>query len=174
MLIVISLWFDFLQTLSKRLLRVLSIFAAFRSDLTREAIQAKADHGRQYKPMRQRLLPLSRFYQLLRHERVKWKICKTTTYELPQVCRRAFYWRHAAWVDSFRFTNAVWRSIRPTLHDKRGWIMQGADHPTVFNTDFEKIGILICYDVELPELARLQSWQKLRPILKSPWLWISI
>ncbi|WNO07816.1 bifunctional GNAT family N-acetyltransferase/carbon-nitrogen hydrolase family protein [Teredinibacter sp. KSP-S5-2] len=47
--------------------------------------------------------------------------------------------------------------IHPTPHEKRAWIMQGGDSLNVFETDFGKIGILICYDVEFPELARLQS-----------------
>lgn len=47
--------------------------------------------------------------------------------------------------------------IHPTPHEKRAWIMQGGDQLRVFDTDFGKIGVLICYDVEFPELARLQS-----------------
>lgn len=47
--------------------------------------------------------------------------------------------------------------IHPTPHEKRAWIMQGGDDLKVFDTDFGKIGVLICYDVEFPELARLQS-----------------
>lgn len=47
--------------------------------------------------------------------------------------------------------------IHPTPHEKRAWIMQGGDNLNVFDTDFGKIGVLICYDVEFPELARLQS-----------------
>lgn len=35
--------------------------------------------------------------------------------------------------------------------------MQGGDQLKVFDTDFGKIGILICYDSEFPELARLLS-----------------
>jgi len=49
------------------------------------------------------------------------------------------------------------QKIHPTPHEKRAWIMQGGNKLNVFDTDFGKIGILICYDVEFPELARLQS-----------------
>ena len=49
--------------------------------------------------------------------------------------------------------------IHPTPHEKRVWIMKGGDKLSVFNTDFGKIGILICYDIEFPELARIQSEQ---------------
>lgn len=47
--------------------------------------------------------------------------------------------------------------LHPTPHEKRAWIMQGGDGLRVFDTDFGRIGILICYDVEFPELARLQA-----------------
>lgn len=47
--------------------------------------------------------------------------------------------------------------IHPTPYEKKAWIMHGGDKLNVFDTDFGKIGILICYDIEFPELARLQS-----------------
>lgn len=47
--------------------------------------------------------------------------------------------------------------LHPTPYEKRAWIMKGGDKLNVFETDFGKIGILICYDVEFPELARLLS-----------------
>lgn len=47
--------------------------------------------------------------------------------------------------------------LHPTPHEKRAWIMQGGNDLKIFETDFGKIGILICYDVEFPELGRLLS-----------------
>ena len=37
------------------------------------------------------------------------------------------------------------------------WGLRGGDKVEVFDTDFGKIGILICYDVEFPELPRLMA-----------------
>jgi predicted amidohydrolase/GNAT superfamily N-acetyltransferase len=51
--------------------------------------------------------------------------------------------------------------IHPTPSEKRDWIMQGGDRVSVFDTDFGKIGILICYDVEFPELSRIQSEEEM-------------
>ncbi|HBA33621.1 MAG TPA: hydrolase [Gammaproteobacteria bacterium] len=59
--------------------------------------------------------------------------------------------------------------IHPTPYEKRAWIMQGGDNLTVFDTDFGKIGILICYDVEFPELARLQSEQGMQFLFVPFW-----
>jgi predicted amidohydrolase len=47
--------------------------------------------------------------------------------------------------------------------------MQGGDEVKIFDTDFGKIGILICYDVEFPELARLQSEEKINVLFVPFW-----
>lgn len=59
--------------------------------------------------------------------------------------------------------------LHPTPHEKRAWIMQGGNKLKVFDTDFGKIGILICYDVEFPELARLQSEQGMQILFVPFW-----
>jgi predicted amidohydrolase len=59
--------------------------------------------------------------------------------------------------------------LHPTPCEKRAWIMQGGDHLSVFDTDFGKIGILICYDIEFPELARLQADQGLQMLFVPFW-----
>src|SRR5665648_457430 len=41
------------------------------------------------------------------------------------------------------------------LDEVKIWGMQGGSQLKVFNTDCGKIGIMICYDVEFPELSRL-------------------
>ena len=45
--------------------------------------------------------------------------------------------------------------IHPTPHERKDWIMEGGSELKLFETDFGRIGILICYDVEFPELARI-------------------
>ncbi len=59
--------------------------------------------------------------------------------------------------------------LHPTPHEKRAWIMQGGDELRVFDTDFGKIGVLICYDVEFPELARLQSEEGMQILFVPFW-----
>lgn len=59
--------------------------------------------------------------------------------------------------------------IHPTPHEKRAWIMQGGDKVRVFDTDFGKIGILICYDVEFPELSRIQNEQGMQLLFVPFW-----
>lgn len=59
--------------------------------------------------------------------------------------------------------------IHPTPHEKRAWIMQGGDRVRVFDTDFGKIGILICYDVEFPELSRIHNEEGMQLLFVPFW-----
>jgi len=61
------------------------------------------------------------------------------------------------------------QKIHPTPYEKRAWIMQGGNELKVFDTDFGKIGVLICYDVEFPELARLQSEEGMQILFVPFW-----
>ncbi|WP_413698929.1 GNAT family N-acetyltransferase [Psychromonas sp. KJ10-10] len=59
--------------------------------------------------------------------------------------------------------------IHMTPAEKKNWIMTGGDKIKVFDTDCGKIGIMICYDVEFPEYARLLADQGMN-ILFVPFL----
>jgi predicted amidohydrolase/GNAT superfamily N-acetyltransferase len=59
--------------------------------------------------------------------------------------------------------------LHPTPHEKRDWIMRGGDELKAFATDFGKIGILICYDVEFPELSRLLAEQEIQLLIVPFW-----
>jgi predicted amidohydrolase/ribosomal protein S18 acetylase RimI-like enzyme len=47
------------------------------------------------------------------------------------------------------------RKIHITPSERRDWGIEGGDSLRVFETDAGRIGILICYDVEFPELSRI-------------------
>jgi predicted amidohydrolase len=59
--------------------------------------------------------------------------------------------RDGTWEEYFK--------IHPTPDEKSAWGMSGGSKLEVMETDCGKIGILICYDVEFPELARLYAEQ---------------
>ena len=59
--------------------------------------------------------------------------------------------------------------LHPTPHEKRDWVMQGGDALRCFETDFGRIGILICYDVEFPELARILSEHEMQILFVPFW-----
>ena len=59
--------------------------------------------------------------------------------------------------------------LHPTPHEKKDWIMEGGSSLNLFDTDFGRIGILICYDVEFPELARLLSDKEMQILFVPFW-----
>ncbi len=59
--------------------------------------------------------------------------------------------------------------LHVTPDEAKCWGMKGGDKLQVFDTDCGKVGILICYDVEFPELGRLLSDQGMN-ILFVPFL----
>ncbi|WP_210398044.1 bifunctional GNAT family N-acetyltransferase/carbon-nitrogen hydrolase family protein [Motiliproteus sediminis] len=56
-----------------------------------------------------------------------------------------------------------------TPHEKWDWVIEGGDKLQVFDTDAGRVGILICYDVEFPELARLMAAQGLEILFVPFW-----
>lgn len=59
--------------------------------------------------------------------------------------------------------------VHITPNEVQYWGMTGGDEVRVFDTDCGKIGIVICYDVEFPELSRLLAMQGMQ-ILFVPFL----
>jgi predicted amidohydrolase/ribosomal protein S18 acetylase RimI-like enzyme len=55
-----------------------------------------------------------------------------------------------------------YEKIHITPSESQYWGMVGGNKLKVFDTDSGKIGILICYDVEFPELARLLAEQEMQ------------
>jgi len=59
--------------------------------------------------------------------------------------------------------------IHPTPSEVEAWGMAGGDRIEAFDTDCGKIGILVCYDVEFPEVCRILADQGMN-ILFVPFL----
>jgi predicted amidohydrolase/GNAT superfamily N-acetyltransferase len=66
-------------------------------------------------------------------------------------------------------TYETYRKVHITPSERDAWGMVGGNEVKVFDTDCGKIGILICYDVEFPELGRLLAEQGMN-ILFVPFL----
>lgn len=54
-------------------------------------------------------------------------------------------------------TSEMYTKVHITPNEVQYWGMKGGDKIQTFDTDCGKIGIMICYDVEFPELARLMA-----------------
>jgi len=59
--------------------------------------------------------------------------------------------------------------IHPTPDEEHEWALVGGDTLKVFDTDEGRIGILVCYDVQFPELPRMLAEQGMQ-ILFVPYL----
>ncbi|MEL4306751.1 bifunctional GNAT family N-acetyltransferase/carbon-nitrogen hydrolase family protein [Joostella sp. CR20] len=66
-------------------------------------------------------------------------------------------------------TSEMYTKIHITPNEVAHWGMKGGDVIKTFDTDCGKIGIIICYDVEFPELSRLLADQGMQ-ILFVPFL----
>lgn len=66
-------------------------------------------------------------------------------------------------------TSEKYEKMHITPSEKSSWGMTGGNSLKVFDTDCGKIGVLICYDVEFPELSRLMADQGMQ-ILFVPFL----
>jgi predicted amidohydrolase/GNAT superfamily N-acetyltransferase len=60
--------------------------------------------------------------------------------------------------------------IHITPHEKRDWVLDGGDTIKVIETDAGKVGILICYDSEFPELGRLLAEQDVQILFVPFWV----
>lgn len=61
------------------------------------------------------------------------------------------------------------QKIHITPHEEWEWVIDGGDKVRVFETDAGKVGILICYDSEFPELGRILSEQGVQIIFVPFW-----
>ena len=59
--------------------------------------------------------------------------------------------------------------LHVTPDETECWGLRGGEELKVFDTDIGKIGILICYDVEFPELSRLLADKGMKILLVPFW-----
>ena len=79
-----------------------------------------------------------------------------TLHNVSFLCRRDGTWDSQA-------------KLHITPDEEAHWGFSGGQSLKVFETDVGKIGILICYDVEFPELARLQTMKGMKMLLVPFW-----
>jgi len=66
-------------------------------------------------------------------------------------------------------TIEIQRKLHITPHERRDWVIKGGQDLQVFETDAGRIGILICYDVEFPELSRILADQDMDILFVPYW-----
>lgn len=86
---------------------------------------------------------------------------------MPLVENSTLY--NVAWLCRRDGTLDAQYKLHPTPNEKDAWHMAGGNALQVFDTDAGRIGILICYDVEFPELARLLNEKHMQILLVPFW-----
>jgi predicted amidohydrolase/GNAT superfamily N-acetyltransferase len=61
------------------------------------------------------------------------------------------------------------KKIHITPHEKKDWVIDGGNSIKVIDTDAGRVGILICYDSEFPELGRMMSEKDVQIIFVPFW-----
>ncbi|MFZ1731021.1 MAG: bifunctional GNAT family N-acetyltransferase/carbon-nitrogen hydrolase family protein [Bacteroidota bacterium] len=117
------------------------------------AIRELASHS---EPIREKLLELAVSYNVNIIAGSMPVIGDGSLYNVSYLLRRDGSWDQ-------------YRKIHPTPSEVDAWGIVGGDKIKVFDTDAGKIGILVCYDVEFPELARFYAEQGMQ-ILFVPFL----
>ncbi len=77
-------------------------------------------------------------------------------YNIVYLCRRDGTWDY-------------YEKVHITPSEREAWGMKGGDKVKVFDTDSGKVGLMVCYDVEFPEIARIYADQGMQ-ILFVPFL----
>ncbi|MFE8069951.1 bifunctional GNAT family N-acetyltransferase/carbon-nitrogen hydrolase family protein [Marinobacteraceae bacterium S3BR75-40.1] len=62
------------------------------------------------------------------------------------------------------------RKLHITPHEIRDWVIEGGDRLEVFDTDAGRVAIMICYDIEFPELGRLAADQEVDLLFVPFWV----
>jgi predicted amidohydrolase/GNAT superfamily N-acetyltransferase len=112
--------------------------------------------ARYTEPLRKKFLEFAMMYNVNIITGSMPLVEKGKLYNVAYLCRRDGSWES-------------YYKIHITPSETNAWGMVGGHKIKVFDTDAGRIGILICYDVEFPELARLYADQGMQ-ILFIPFL----
>lgn len=115
------------------------LMAAYNHLPESEAIRTLAQHTPEF---------VSRFSELA----IAYNI-NIITGSMPEVRDGLLY--NAGYLCARDGTTGRYEKLHMTPDEERLWGMQGGDTLKTFETDCGRIGVLICYDVEFPELGRL-------------------
>jgi len=116
-----------------------ALMAQFHPKSDADAVRALADYTY---PIRDYLVDLAVEYNVNIVAGSLPEYRDNVLYNIAYLCRRDGTW-------DFQ------HKLHPTPDEELHWGLSGGDDLKIFDTDEGKVGILICYDVEFPELPRL-------------------
>ncbi len=129
------------------------LMAAYKDRSEAEAIRLLAEHT---VPIRDYLLEAAVKYNLNIVSGSMPYVENGGLFNVGFLCRRDGTWER-------------YEKIHITPNERRAWGIQGGNQLKVFDTDVGRVGVLICYDCEFPEIVRLLALQGMQ-ILFIPFL----
>jgi predicted amidohydrolase/ribosomal protein S18 acetylase RimI-like enzyme len=129
------------------------LMALFNQRNAAEAVRELAEYT---EPLREAILQLALAYNVNIIAGSMPEYVGGLLYNAAYLCRRDGTWDKQS-------------KLHTTPDEQSYWGLQGGDRLQVFETDIGKIGILICYDVEFPELPRLLADQGMQILFVPFW-----
>ena len=127
--------------------------ALFHQHNTAEAVRQLAEYT---EPLREAILQMAIAYNVNIIAGSMPEYGDGVLYNAAYLCRRDGTWDKQS-------------KLHITPDERAYWGLQGGDSLQVFELDVGKVGILICYDVEFPELPRLLADQGMQILFVPFW-----
>jgi predicted amidohydrolase len=129
------------------------LMAPFGQEDPAEAMRSLADHT---EPIREELVRMALAYNINIVAGSLPEYRDQKLYNVSFLCRR-----DGTWDSQYK--------LHITPDESHYWGLQGGDALRIFDTDIGKVGILICFDVEFPELSRYLADQGMNVLLVPYW-----
>ncbi len=129
------------------------LIARYDQEDPAEAMRSLAEHT---EPLRDALIDMAMSYNINIVSGSVPEYRDGRLYNVCFLCRR-----DGTWDKQYK--------LHITPDESKTWGLKGGDELKVFDTDVGKIGILVCYDVEFPELPRLLADQGMTILLVPYW-----
>jgi predicted amidohydrolase/ribosomal protein S18 acetylase RimI-like enzyme len=129
------------------------LLAQFNQDNPAEAVRALAEYT---EPVRQQMVRLALAYNINIIAGSMPEYQGNALYNVCYLCRR-----DGSWDKQYK--------LHITPDEAAYWGVKGGDKLKVFDLDIGKVGVLICYDVEFPELPRLLAEQGMQILFVPYW-----
>ncbi|WMJ73742.1 bifunctional GNAT family N-acetyltransferase/carbon-nitrogen hydrolase family protein [Cytophagaceae bacterium ABcell3] len=129
------------------------LMAEFNQEVASDAVRALAEYTEQ---IREEMINLALSYNINIISGSMPSYDEDGLYNVSYLCRRDGTWD-------------VQYKLHVTPDEQSYWGLQGGTNLKIFDTDSGKIAILICYDIEFPELARVLAEQGVQIIFVPYW-----
>ncbi|MFP4392772.1 MAG: GNAT family N-acetyltransferase [Desulfohalobiaceae bacterium] len=129
------------------------LISKFDQEYPAEAMRSLSEYT---EPLRQALLEMALSYNINIVSGSVPEYKRNKLYNVSFLCRR-----DGTWEKQYK--------LHITPEETQSWGLRGGHKLNVFETDVGKIGILICYDLEFPELCRLLVDQDMDILLVPYW-----